>query len=159
LEDQVRDVAEEYCPDGYENNEGGYGTLTVYLSLGLAELEHYDRLTDVDAPVPHTARLPHQLQRRLGALGVTDLSATFDGCGDSGGIDEFTVEPDGLKLPDELEDELEDFLLGQLTEGWENNEGGFGTLEVHVASGQVVVDAYWRGVAADAQVLRWKWRR
>src|SRR5438045_1072944 len=30
VEDKLRDVAEGYCPDGYEDNEGGYGTLTVY---------------------------------------------------------------------------------------------------------------------------------
>ena len=27
LEDKLCEVAEGYCPQGYENNDGGYGTL------------------------------------------------------------------------------------------------------------------------------------
>jgi hypothetical protein len=40
---RFRDVAESYCPDGYENEDGGYGCLTVFPFAGLAELEHTDR--------------------------------------------------------------------------------------------------------------------
>src|SRR3954453_8791187 len=29
-EAKLRDVAEGYCPDGYENDAGGYGSLTVF---------------------------------------------------------------------------------------------------------------------------------
>src|SRR5262245_2756703 len=42
VEDKLRDVAEDYCPEGYENNDGGFGTLTVYPGPGLAEREHND---------------------------------------------------------------------------------------------------------------------
>ena len=39
----LRDLAENYLPAGFENEEGGYGTLIVYPFDGLAELEHQDR--------------------------------------------------------------------------------------------------------------------
>ena len=52
IEDKLRDLAEWYCPDGYGNDDGGYGTLTVYLSAGLAELEHTDRYADSENMEP-----------------------------------------------------------------------------------------------------------
>src|SRR5438270_91877 len=40
LDDALEHAAEGYCPDGYENGTGGYGSLTIYPMQGLATLEH-----------------------------------------------------------------------------------------------------------------------
>src|SRR4051812_30175338 len=71
LEDRLRDVAEGYCPDGYENNEGGYGALIVYPALGLAELEHRDRYEDAEEMDARAATLPEEIRLRLSRLGIT----------------------------------------------------------------------------------------
>ncbi len=158
-QDRLRNVAEGYCPDGYENNEGGYGTLTVYPELGLAELEHFDRYQDTEPLSSRPARLSRKLLRPLVELGVTAVRARFDGYGDSGQIEGIDTEPANIALDDALQDGLQDFFLNRLPSGWEINEGAFGTIVVDVATGKVTTDAYAR-LERDsaARVTRWKWR-
>lgn len=160
IEDNFRDVTERYCPPGYEINEGGSGTLTVYPVRGLAELEHTDRIEDSEDMDGPAATLPAALRRRLSRRGVRTLTARFDGCGDSGQFEDMTTEPDGVELSDALRDELESFLFEQLPGGWEINEGSFGSFTVDVQAGTVAAEAYWR-IAKDAesQVTRWQWRQ
>lgn len=160
LDDKLQDVAAEYCPDGYENNEGGFGTLTLYLREGLAEREHCDRFTsteDMDiAPVP----LPDELRAKLSMVGVKTVAATFDGYGDSGQIESLEVEPTGTALGAALETELDDFLNAQPPDGYENNAGGFGDFLVDVFAGEVHVNASWRlDDETEAEVTRWNWRQ
>lgn len=159
-DERLHELAENYCPPGYENNEGGGGTLTLYPFLGLAEREHRDHFTDTEDMGVRCGQLPAGLRGRLLRLGVTTASAHFDGYGDSGNIEELQVEPQGITLGDGLRDALDDFLIERLPGGWENNAGGYGDFLIDVASGQVTVDAYWRlETELDAQVTRWKWRQ
>jgi hypothetical protein len=159
LEVNLRDVAEGYCPDSYENNEGGYGTLTIYPCLGLAELEHHDRYEDSESIDTQPVALPRRLARPLSRLGIMRITAHFDGYGDSGQMEELTVEPESAVLDGALEDELQDFLLDQLPGGWEINEGSYGEFTIDVTGGQVEVDAYWRVEKdSDPQVTHWQWR-
>jgi hypothetical protein len=156
----LEDVAERYCPDGYENNEGGYGSLTVYPLEGLAKLEHSDCYEDSEAIDTPTATLSRGLRKRLAKLGVQRVTARFDGYGDSGQIESVEVEPETVSLAKDLQDELEDFLIERLPGGWEINAGSWGEFTVNVPAGHVEVAAYWR-VEADTepQVTRWKWRQ
>lgn len=159
IEKSLLDIAENYCPDGYENNDGGYGTLTLYPQLGLARLDHrdyYEESVEMDAT---SAGLPVDLQQRLLQLKVSQLTAEFDGYGDSGQINDITTEPDGIHLDNELRAALDDFLWNQLPEGFENNEGGYGTFTVDVATGEIVIDAYWREAKdSDSKITAWRWR-
>jgi hypothetical protein len=159
-EDKLCNVAEGYCPDGYEISDGGYGCLTVQVAAGLAELEHTDRYEDTEDMDVGTADLPEDLRGRLTRLGVTAVTANFDSYGDSGQIEGLNAEPQGVILDGRLSDELEDYLFGLLPGGWENNEGGYGDFAVDVAGGRVQASAYWR-VEKDSETLttRWKWRR
>ncbi len=160
IENALHDVAEGYCPDGYEDNEGGYGFLTIYPFLGLASLNHYDRYEDAQDMDLASVPLPEELRQQLAALGVHRITASFDGCGDSGQFDPQEVEPERIEVDDGLQEELEDFLLEQLPGGWEINEGSFGRFVVDVSSGQVTVDAYYRTeLDDDGQQTRWKWRQ
>jgi hypothetical protein len=130
----------------------------LYLAHGLAELEHYDRYEDAVGIDLATVALPAELHRSLTQLGVTGVTARFDGSGDSGQIEAFTVEPETVVLG-ALEEELEDFLVEQLPGGWEINAGSFGEFTVDMAAGAVTVQASWR-IEKDSDVLatHWHWR-
>jgi hypothetical protein len=162
VEAQLCDVAENYGPDGYDNNEGGYGSLTIYVDEGLAALTHYERFEDsVDMGV-HTAMLPKRLAGRLANLGVTTITARFDGSDDAGTFEDITAEPETAALDRARADDVENFLLGKLPGGWDNNEGGYGYGEftVDVASREVTVDANWCvEKESDATNTQWRWRR
>jgi hypothetical protein len=153
-------LAEGYFPEGYANDAGGHGSLTVYPASGLAELEHFDRSEGTEAMEAGAAPLPRRLRQRLSRLGVTRVTATFDGYGDSGQIEDLTAEPDNVAIDDGLRSELEDFLLDQLPGGWEINEGSYGDFTVDVASGTVEADASWRTEEeSEARLTRWGWRK
>jgi len=156
---KLGEVAEGYCPEGYETNDGGYGTLTLYLSQGLAELEHTDRFEDTEAMDTDAVRLPGALRRRLTLRGVRSITVEFDGYGDSGQITNIDVLPDSISLDEKVRDELQDRLLDHLPGGWEINEGGFGSFTVDVQSGEVAVDASYRIEKPETRVTRWHWRK
>ena len=151
VEDKLREVAEAYCPDGYENNEGGHGSLTIYPFEDLASLAHYDRYEDGESYGARSFPVPDDLRERLAQRGVTAVTAHFDGYGDSGQIDSITTEPESIALGRELQDTVDDFLTEQLPAGWMDNQGGYGDFTVEVASGRVVLDGYWR-VEQDSDV-------
>src|SRR5262249_47250886 len=127
---------------------------------GLAELEHCDRYVDTESMDAAAAPLPAELRLRLARRGVTRITARLDGYGDSGQVEDFTVEPEAAVLGSDLEGALEDLLLGQLPGGWENDEGGCGEFTVDVEPGQAEVDASWR-LEKDAapHTTRWRWRQ
>lgn len=159
VEDRLADVAESYCPDGYENNDGGYGSLTVYPAEGIGELEHYDHYEDAkDMPVGE-AELPRKLRRQLKKLGVAEITAHFDGSNDSGQIEEFEVLPMPVEIDRVLQDQIEDLLVNLLPDGWEVNEGSYGTFTIDVDSGTITIEAASRLIAeSEANITRWKWR-
>src|SRR5258708_5256060 len=45
-ERRLMELGDAYCPEGYANNDGGYGTLTIFPADGVAELEHHARYED-----------------------------------------------------------------------------------------------------------------
>ncbi len=158
--DWVCEVAENYCPDGYEINEGGYGLLIIHPSEGLAQLEHWERYEDTEDMEVPSRRLPARLRRQLRQLGLTTVTAQFDGSGDSGQFYALDVEPSSVTLADQLQNQLEDFFADLLAPGWENNAGSFGDFTVDVATGTVVGSASWRVEQdSEAQITRWKWRK
>ncbi|MGB8479530.1 MAG: hypothetical protein WCE63_11900 [Acidobacteriaceae bacterium] len=51
--EQLFDVlSEELPPDGYENNDGGGGKITMKVDSGIVALEHYWRVTDTEYEEP-----------------------------------------------------------------------------------------------------------
>jgi hypothetical protein len=160
LDDALSEVTANYCPDGYENNEGGYGTLTIFPAKGLAELEHIDRFTDVEPMRYRPATLPVSLHDRLARLGVKSVAAYFDGGSDDGQIEELTVKPTSVKLTKKLKDELEDFLLRLLPAGWDTGGGGLGDFMVDVTKASVEIAADSRiEQSSEPIITRWKWRK
>jgi hypothetical protein len=153
IDDRLRDAAEHYCPDGYENNDGGYGSLTLFPADGLAELEHRDWYVDSEALSVRPARLPKRLRRQLLDLGIVGVTADFDGYGDSGQLEWFQVEPESVVLGAELEAKLEGFLLNRLPGGWEINEGTYGSFTIVLPEGVVTVEptAAWTRLRSHRQ--------
>ena len=71
------------------------------------------------------------LLAQLRILGITEVSAEYEGYGDSGNVEDITLQPSGTALLSELSGQLEDFawaLAYQQHPGFENNDGGYGTL-------------------------------
>lgn len=101
----------------------------------------------------------------LASAGITLVTVTFDGCGDSGQIEDIasfrgdepadlpagtveilklshdTAEPVTNRLSvSEAVEEMAYDLLGQKHCGWENNEGGYGEFSFHVADRRIELD-------------------
>jgi hypothetical protein len=160
VEYRLRELAEGYCPHGYENEAGGYGSLTLYPPTGLATLEHFDRYEESEVMDAKAVRLSEVLRQRLIQLQITTITATFDGYGDSGRIHNVSTEPEGIRINTQLRHELEDFLLEQLPGGWEINEGSYGDFTVDVSAGEVEADAHWRTEEdSGPQFVHWQWRK
>src|SRR5579862_8591321 len=65
---------------------------------------------------------------QLRECGATRVIVRYSGSGDSGCIDEIDYLPEGIALPKALEDRLEGAADNYCPAGYENNDGGFGTL-------------------------------
>lgn len=84
-----------------------------------------------------------RLLAELRALGVASLEADYDGYGDSGNVEAIRTEPEAAKV-DEMEG-LADFLWSVAYAehpGFENNEGGGGTVTWDVAADRIDLDHY-----------------
>ncbi len=80
---------------------------------------------------------------QLRALGVTEVTAEYEGYGDSGNVEDITLQPSGIALPSELSSQLDDFAWAfayQQHPGFENNEGGYGTLAWDLTKDSIDLD-------------------
>lgn len=57
LDTEVKNLADQLTPDGYENSEGGQGTVTINVAAKTMTLEHGDYVTDLvhNDPVTYDA--------------------------------------------------------------------------------------------------------
>ena len=72
-----------------------------------------------------------ELLAQLRALGISEVTAEYEGYGDSGNVEEVVVTPDTITLTEELRRRVEDFgwdFAYALSPGFENNEAGYGEL-------------------------------
>ena len=79
----------------------------------------------------------------LRSLGIIEVTAEYEGYGDSGNIEDVTVQPAGIALPDELCTKIGDFAWSVAYHqhpGFENNEGGHGTLTWDVTADSITLD-------------------
>lgn len=101
----------------------------------------------------------------LASAGITRVTVTFDGCGDSGQIEDIASfrGDDAVDMPtgtiehlalshdtgrpvantlsvSEAIEEIAYDLLGQKHCGWENNDGAYGEFSFHVAEGRIELD-------------------
>ena len=72
-------------------------------------------------------------------MGVATVEITFAGCGDSGQIEDISIQMrEGFEQPADLEHQLEDwahtFLEGTGVD-WQNDDGGYGTITFDLTKG------------------------
>jgi hypothetical protein len=83
---------------------------------------------------------------KLTELGVTRLTVNYSGSGDEGSIDGIDVEPEGVALPDELEEQISDladeFLYSEHG-SWGDGDGGTGTIVIDAVEGKLVNEHGW----------------
>ena len=90
-----------------------------------------------------------ELLAQLRALGISEVTAEYEGYGDSGNVKDVTVQPAEVQLPEPLATEVGDLawsLAYHHHPGFENNEGGYGTLTWDLRNDSIILDH------ADAQV-------
>ena len=84
-----------------------------------------------------------ELLPQLRALGIAQVIAEYEGYGDSGNIEDVTVQPVGVELPDDLSLRVGDFAWSVAYHqhpGFENNDGGYGTLTWDVTADSITLD-------------------
>jgi len=88
---------------------------------------------------------------QLAELGVQEVEIVYDGCSDSGTIDEVTARAGErqIELPPELCEALSDAAATLLPCGWEINDGAFGRFVLDVARKQVRREHNWRVMSAE----------
>ena len=116
----------------------------------------------------------------LASAGITLVTVTFDGCGDSGQIEDIdsfrgdepadlpagtveilkashdTGQPVANILPvSEAIEEMAYDLLGQKHCGWENGDGAYGEFSFHVAQGRIELDYSERFTSSEQYGHEW----
>jgi len=84
-----------------------------------------------------------ELLAQLCALGISEVTAEYEGYGDSGNVEDVTVQPSEVQLPEPLATKVGDFawsLAYHHHPGFENNEGGYGTLTWDIAADSITLD-------------------
>ncbi|MEM7730656.1 MAG: DUF6878 family protein [Pseudomonadota bacterium] len=79
----------------------------------------------------------------LRVLGVAQVIAEYEGYGDSGNVEDITLQPSEVTLNDDLTRKLEDFAWSVAYNqhpGFENNEGGYGTLTWDISVDSITLD-------------------
>ena len=80
---------------------------------------------------------------QLRALGINEVTAEYEGYGDSGNVEDVNVQPAEVQLPEALVTAVGDFawsLAYHHHPGFENNEGGYGELTWDVSADSITLD-------------------
>jgi hypothetical protein len=133
---------------GWENNDGGEGTVTFKLrseddGCQVISVDHSDFWTDSDCSDgtffsgewnEETDSEISSLFRAMNDNGIPKIIVTYSGGGDSGDIDDISVDGAGASTDlaalglEEPVREIAWKAIEQKNSGWENNEGGSGTV-------------------------------
>jgi len=84
-----------------------------------------------------------ELISQLRELGINEVTAEYEGYGDSGNVEDVNVQPAEVKLPEALVTVVGDFawsLAYHHHPGFENNEGGYGTLTWDLRDDSITLD-------------------
>lgn len=90
-----------------------------------------------------TVSLRQSCLEALRQCGVETLEAEYSGCGDSGQVDNVSLEPTPERMPDGLAEQLDDLVwrVAYYTNpGFEINDGGSGEFSWSVADDSITID-------------------
>jgi hypothetical protein len=89
---------------------------------------------------------------KLTELGVRKLTVNYSGSGDEGRVEGIDVEPKGIAIPDELDenicDLIDDFLYSAYG-SWGDGEGSTGTVVIDAVESKIVNDHGWYSTEVD----------
>jgi hypothetical protein len=92
------------------------------------------------------ATFKNRIVPMLRELGVRKLTVNYSGSGDEGSVDGIDVEPEGLAIPDELEEEISDltdeFLYSEHG-SWGDGDGATGTIVIDTVEGKIINEHGW----------------
>ena len=87
---------------------------------------------------------------------ITAIEVIFDGCGDSGQVEdiEYSAESADGAIPrnQELDDAVEEYVYSILPGGWEINDGSFGIVHINVKARTADCNFNWR-TSEDASFM------
>ncbi len=81
--------------------------------------------------------------RNLRAVGITAITGTYDAYGDSGNVEDITIQPAEIGISCRMETRIKDLVWDMaygLHPGFENNDGGFGELTWDVVADAITLD-------------------
>ena len=122
-------------PTQADRREAGAPTAMEVMTAHMAEMR------EVAAQERAMERV--RLRAELQGLGIRNLEATYDGYGDSGNVEGIEVEPSVPKINETPG--LADFLWSVAYDrhpGFENNEGGGGTVTWDLAADRIDLDHF-----------------
>lgn len=94
-----------------------------------------------ESTAQHIATFKKSIIPKLNELGVTKLTVNYSGSGDEGSVEGFDVEPQGLAIPNELEEQIcdlaDEFLYSEHG-SWEDGDGGTGMIIIDPVEGKIV---------------------
>ena len=73
-------------------------------------------------------------------LGVQSVELEYTGWGDEGAIESTTYSPETVEVPKELDEIVESWTYAILPGGWEDNEGGQGSVLIDVSNSTARID-------------------
>lgn len=116
-----------------------------YVRYGVSYRDLEEIMAERGVSVDHTTlkATRTELLAQLRALGINEVTAEYEGYGDSGNVEDVTVQPAEVKLSEALATEVGDFawsLAYHHHPGFENNEGGYGTLTWDIAADSITLD-------------------
>lgn len=94
----------------------------------------------------HIATFKKSIIPKLNELGVTKLTVNYSGSGDEGSLEGLDVEPQGIIIPNELEQQicdLADELLYSEHGTWEDGDGGTGMIVIDPVANRIVNKHGW----------------
>jgi hypothetical protein len=101
---------------------------------------------DKEGTPQQIATFKNSIIPKLLELGVTKLTLNYSGSGDEGSIDRIDVEPEGLALPHELEEQINDladeFLYAEHG-SWGDGDGATGTIVIDPGTSKIVNEHGW----------------
>lgn len=101
---------------------------------------------DKESTPQQIATFKNSIIPKLLELGVTRLTVHYSGSGDEGSIEGIDVEPEGLALPHELEEqisELADELLYAEHGSWGDGDGATGTIVIDPGENKIINEHGW----------------
>ena len=103
-------------------------------------------LLDKEGTPQQIATFRNSIIPKLTELGVTKLIVHYNGSGDEGSVDGIDVEPEGLALPHELEEQVsnlaDEFLYAERGT-WEDGDGATGTIVIDPGENKITNTHGW----------------